>query len=283
MRHGLIVIVLLSLACGMVGVFVVQRELTFFAHALSHTIFPAVVLAAVLRFDLTLGALTGAAVTVLMIFRLQRFRDVGHSSAVGVVLILLFASGVVLVGLYRVKSADVGASLVGDVLGVSTVDILLSAALTIGLAGALHLLFWPLVLCAFDTSSARALGLPVEWLQLILLTMVAATAIVGVRVVGTILTVAVLVTPAATALQWTRRVRPAMVLSSVLAGGSGVAGLYASYYVPIAPAAVMVLVLSAVFMASAVLTRYRHRWRSLVGWRGRSAVTDFPGNSFYSD
>src|SRR5438046_6910988 len=90
MRNGLLEVLVLSIACGMVGVFVVQRELTFFAHALSHTIFPAVVLAAVLRLDLTIGALVGAVVTVLMIFRLQRVRDVGHSGVVGVVLILLF-------------------------------------------------------------------------------------------------------------------------------------------------------------------------------------------------
>src|SRR5438046_4325819 len=107
MRNGLLEVLLLSFACGLVGVFVVQRELTFFAHALSHTICPAVVVAAVLRLDLTLGALVGAALSIALIFRLQRQREVGHSGAVGVVLIVLFAVGVVLVGLFRVKSADV--------------------------------------------------------------------------------------------------------------------------------------------------------------------------------
>lgn len=250
MRNGLVEVLLLSVACGLVGVFVVQRELTFFAHALSHTIFPAVVLAAVLRIDLTAGALVGAIVSIALVFRLQRQREVGHSGAVGVVLILLFALGVVLVGVFRVRSADVGASLVGDVLGVGMTDLLLSAGLTLGLAVALRLVFWPLVVTAFDPSSALALGLPVDRLNLLLLAMVAATAIVSVRVVGTILTVAVLVVPAASALRWTRRIRPAMVLSAAIAAGSTLTGLYIAYYAPIAPAALIVLVLSAVFTAS---------------------------------
>ena len=253
MRYGLLEVVLLGVASGLVGVFVVQRQLTFFAHALSHTIFPAVVLAAVLRLDLTVGALVGAALTVFLIYGLQRQKDVGHSGAVGMVLIALFAVGVVLVGLFRVRSPDVGASLVGNVVGASPGDVLLSVALVAILAVALRLLFWPLVFSSFDPGAARGVGLPVAVLDVVLLTMVAGTAIVGVRVVGVILTVAQLVVPAAAALRWTRRLRPAMLLTAGISTGAGMAGLYIAYYVPIAPAAVMVLVLAGAFVASAVL------------------------------
>ncbi len=254
MRYGLVEVLLLGIASGLVGVFVVQRQLTFFAHALAHTIFPAVVLASVWRIDLTIGALVGAALTLLLVSRLQRLRDVGQSSAVGVVLVVLFSLGVVLVGVFRVPSADVGASLIGDVLGASPADVALSAVLVGALALALGLLFWPIVLSAFDPGSARALGLPVALLHFIILAMVAATAIVSVRVVGVILTVAVLVVPAATALRWTRRVRPAMLLAGSVGAGSGVVGLYTAYYVPIAPAAVVVLFLSTSFVLSTLLT-----------------------------
>ncbi|MBM2812228.1 MAG: hypothetical protein HW416_2987, partial [Chloroflexi bacterium] len=77
MRYALIEIILLSIASGLVGVFVVQRQLTFFAHALSHTIFPAVVLAAALRIDLGVGALVGATLTVVLVLTLERYSDVG--------------------------------------------------------------------------------------------------------------------------------------------------------------------------------------------------------------
>lgn len=259
MRYGLLEVVLLGAGSGLVGLFVAQRQLTFFAHALSHTIFPAMVLAAVLRVDLAIGALVGAALTVGLISGLQRRVDVGHSSAVGIVLVALFALGVVLVGVFRVRSPDVGASLVGNVLGASPGDVLLSAGLVLGLAFTLRLLFWPLVFSSFDPGAARGAGLPVALLDVVLLVMVAATAIIGVRVVGVILTVAVLVVPAAAALRWTQRLRPAMFLAGLISAGSGVVGLYVAYYVPVNPAAIMVLTLSLVFAFSAAFGVARHR------------------------
>jgi manganese/iron transport system permease protein len=250
MRAGLLEVLLLGVATGLVGVFVVQRQLTFFAHALSHTVFPAVVLAAVAGVDLTLGALVGAALTLGLVFRIGRQREVGHAGAVGVVLVVLFALGVILVGAFRVKSPDVGATLVGNIVGLSTGDVILSGVLVVGLGIVLRLLFWPLVLSSFDPVAASALGLPIGLLNLVVLSMVAATAVVGVRVVGVILTVAVLVVPAATALRWTRELRPAMALAGAIGSAAGVIGLYVAYYLPVAPAAIMVLVLSTAFAGS---------------------------------
>jgi ABC-type Mn2+/Zn2+ transport system permease subunit len=96
-------------------------------------------------------------------------------------------------------------------------------------------------------------------LNLVLLTLVAGTAIVGVRVVGVILTVAVLVVPAATALRWTRRIRPAMTLAAAIGIGSGIAGLYGAYYLPVAPAALIVLTLTAAFGLTAALAPLTRR------------------------
>jgi manganese/iron transport system permease protein len=169
------------------------------------------------------------------------------------VLIALFALGIVLVGLFRVRSPDVGASLVGNVLGASPGDLVLSAGLVVGLAVVLRLLFWPLVFSSFDPSSARGAGLPVALLEVVLLVMVASTATVGVRVAGVILTTALIVVPAAAALRWTQRIRTAMVLAGGIGAGAGIAGLMVAYYVPVAPAAVMVLALAGVFMVSLAL------------------------------
>src|ERR1700730_11652679 len=98
MRTGLLEVLMLGVACGVIGPFVVQRQLTFFGHALSHTIFPALVLAAVLRVNPLLAASLGAALTVGLVFRLQHRRAVGQDSAVGTIMVGLFALGVVLVG-----------------------------------------------------------------------------------------------------------------------------------------------------------------------------------------
>ncbi len=253
MRNGLLEVVLLGVACGLVGVFVVHQRLTFFGHALSHTVFPALVVATALRVDLTLAALVGTAATIGLVLALRAQRDVGDDSAVGIVFIGLLALGVVLIGLLRIRSQLVADVLVGDVLGVSAADLTASAGLVVLVGSLVLALYRPLVLVAFDRGSARAIGLPVFALDLLLLGLVAATATVGVRVVGVVLTVAVLVAPAATALLWVRRVPSAMALAAAIAAGAGVLGLYLTYHVPIAPGSVLVLLLTVAFVASALL------------------------------
>jgi len=279
MRNALVELVLLGAASGLVGVFVVRRQLTFFAHALSHTIFPGVLIAALLRVDLTLGALVAAILTVALVAGLQRRADVGHAGAVGVIFITLFALGVVMIGLFRVQAPDVGASLVGDVIGVSTGDLILSAAVLLVLGLIVWLLYWPLVLSSFDRSAA-AISLPLAALDVVLLGLVGGTAVVSVRVVGVILTVAMLVTPAATALQWTRRMRRAMLLTGTVCTLAGIAGLYTAYYVHVAPSSVMVLALTAAFAVSAAfgprgLIARRMRSRRAIATSGREG--EMPG------
>ena len=253
MRHGLLEVVLLGVASGLIGPFVVQRRLTFFAHALSHTIFPALVLAAVLRIDPAVGALLGAAATAAFVLALLRRPDIGEDSAIGIVFVGLFALGVVLIGLLRVRSRDVSAAVVGNLLGIGPGDLLLSAGLVLLLAAAVAALYRPLALVGFDPIAAQALGLPVGRLEGVMIGLMAGTIIVGVQVVGVILTVAVLVTPAATARLWARRLPTVMLLAGLLGAGSGAVGLYVAYYVPVAPAAVIVLLLTALFAVSALV------------------------------
>jgi hypothetical protein len=150
MRNGLVAVVLLGVACGLVGVFVVHQRLTFFAHALSHTVFPALVVATALRADLTLGAIVGTAATVALVLALRAQRDVGDDSAVGIVFIGLLALGVVLVGLLRIRAQVVADVLVGNVLGISPLDLVLSGALVALIGLVVLALYRPLVLVAFD-------------------------------------------------------------------------------------------------------------------------------------
>jgi manganese/iron transport system permease protein len=236
-----------------VGPFVVHRNLTFFAHAITHTIFPALVLAAALQVNLMLGAAVGAAATVVLVFGLRRASpEVRDDSAVGITFIGLFALGVVLVGLLRVRSRDVGAAVTGNLLGVGPTELLTSGLLVLGLLVGITLLYRPLVLTTFDPLAARVLGLPVAAIDLVLLAMVAGTTIVSVSVVGVILTVAVLVTPAAAAHFWGGTLVWTMVAATVVMAVAGTVGLYVAYYAPIAPAAVIVLALAGCFVLSAV-------------------------------
>jgi manganese/iron transport system permease protein len=262
MRTGLIEVLMLGAACGLVGPFVVHRNLTFFGHALSHTILPALVVATVVGVNAPAAALIGALLTVALVYQLQRVRDVGDDSAVGVIFVGLFALGVVLVSWFRVKSPDVAAAVVGNVLGIGTLDLQVTGVLVCALGLAVALVYRPLVLVSFDRLAAEALALPIALLDLVLLTGIAATAVVGVKVVGVILTVALLVTPAAAARQWSAHLPRNLVLSATFIWLAGAIGLYGAYYLPIAPAALIVLVLAVFFCSSVAVGALRRRPRA---------------------
>jgi ABC-type Mn2+/Zn2+ transport system permease subunit len=131
----------------------------------------------------------------------------------------------VLVSLFRVNSTDVGAAVVGNLLGVDPADLVLSGGLAVALVLLYGPLYQPLVLVTFDRSAARVLGLPVAFLDLLMLGAVATTAIVGAKVLGVILTVGVLVTPAATARLRAQRMPSIMLTGGLLGMFSGVIGL----------------------------------------------------------
>jgi manganese/iron transport system permease protein len=256
MRSGLLEVALLAVMAGVVGPFVVHRNLTFFAHALAHTIFPALVLAAALRLNPALGAALGAAVTVALVFGLRRASAAVHDdSAVGITFIGLFALGVVLVGLLRVRTPDVAAAVTGNLLGIGPTELLASGALLLALLATVAVLFRPLVLGTFDPTAARALGLPVAARELVVRAMVAGTKIVGGGLVGVVLTGGGRVPPAAPARLWGGPLRRTMLVGAGVALLAGVIGLYVAYYVPIAPAAVLVLALGGCFGVSLLATR----------------------------
>lgn len=250
MRAGFAELLLLAMACGLIGPLVVQRNLTFFGHALSHTTFPALVLAAVVGSNPALAAGLGATLSVGLVFALQRTTAIREDGAIGIVYAGLFAAGVILVGWFHIKSPDVSAAVTGNLLGVGGSDLLISTVLLAALIVGLGLLYRPLVFVAFDRSSAQAQALPVHALDAIMLMATAATAVVAVKSVGVILTVALLVTPAAAARLWAGELPRIMLLSAVFVALAGAVGLYVAYYTRIAPAAVIVLVLGGFFALS---------------------------------
>jgi ABC-type Mn2+/Zn2+ transport system permease subunit len=221
MRNGLLEVILLSTACGVIGPFVVLRKLTFFVHALSHTVFPALVVGYALRLSPLLAASVGAALTVGLVFQLQRRPSLRLDSVAGVVFVGLFALGVVLVGWWRIKSPDVRAAVTGDLLGTSAADLVAGGVLVVTLVLVVSLLYRPLTLVAFD-GTARALGLPVALVDVVVLAAAAMTAVVSVRLVGVILTVAALVTPAAAARLWSAHLPVVMLLSTLCGALAGI-------------------------------------------------------------
>lgn len=247
MQRALIEVLLMGAVTGAIGTYIVLRGLSFIGDALSHAIFPGVVIAFLLGRSVFLGALAFGVLTSASIVVLATTRRVKEDTAIGVLFAGFFALGVVLISTTRNYTRDLAAFLFGNVLGVTTDDIALSAVVGALVLLLLVLFHKELLLVAFDREAAQAIGVPVFWVNLLLLVMISLTIVVSLSAVGNILVVAMLVTPAAAARLLTDRL-PVMILWSAAIGTlSGVVGLVLSFHANVAAGGTIVLVATACF------------------------------------
>jgi manganese/iron transport system permease protein len=247
MKRALIEVVLMGAVTGAVGAYVVLRGLSFIGDALSHAIFPGIVIAFLLGESIFIGAIAFGVLTSAMIAVIATNARVKEDSAIGVLFAGTFALGVVLISSSRNFTRDLASFLFGNVLGVTTEDIWLSAIVGAIVVVLLVAFYKELLITSFDRVAAQAMGLPVFWLDLLLLIMISLTIVVSLRAVGNILVVAMLVTPAAAARLLTDRMPVMILLSAAIGALSGVGGLYISYHNDVAAGGTIVLVATGVF------------------------------------
>lgn len=247
MIRGLLASVMVGTLCAVVGTYVVLRGMAFFGDALAHAILPGVAIAYLLDASLFLGALAMGLVSAVGIGYLSRRAEVKEDTAIGVVFAAFFALGVALLSTVQTYSVDLAHILFGNVLGVSSSDLWVTAILGALVLLVVVLLYKELMVISFDPILAATLRLPLTGLYYLLLVVIALTIVVSLQTVGVALLVAMLVTPAATAYLLTRRLWHMMVVGAVIGAASSVAGLYLSFYVNIASGAAVVLVCSAFF------------------------------------
>ena len=228
MRRALLEAVLVGALCGAVGVHVLLRRLPFFTLALSHATFPGVVLASIVGVSLYVGGAVAALLLVLSVAAIGSTRRLEASTATGVALAGAFAIGVLLQSAQPGPSKDLAAFLVGDVLTVDASDLLMTASIGVAVIVLLTTFHKELLFTAFDPRGAAAAGYRTTSVDLLALALVALTVVTSIQAVGTILVVALLVTPALAARQWTTRVGPMMILAAALGAAAGVLGIAAS-------------------------------------------------------
>ncbi len=247
MKRALIEVILMGAVTGAIGAYIVLRGLSFIGDALSHAIFPGIVIAFLLGHSIFLGALAFGVLTSAGIAVIATNARVKEDSAIGVLFAGTFALGVVLISSSKNFTRDLASFLFGNVLGVTTNDIWLSAIVGAIVIVLMVLFYKELLITSFDRVAAQAMGLPVFWLDLLLLVMISLTIVVSLRAVGNILVVAMLVTPAASARLLTERFPVMILLSAGIGAFSGVLGLFISYHNDVAAGGMIVLVATAFF------------------------------------
>jgi ABC-type Mn2+/Zn2+ transport system permease subunit len=252
MLRGLVASIIVGVVCAVVGVYVVLRGMAFFGDALAHAVLPGVALGYLLSGDsrdtLFWWALGAAVLVALAVGRITKNAEIREDTAIGILFASMFALGIALISTVRSYSVDLSHFLFGNVLGVSTRDLLLTSVFGGVVLLTILLFYKEFLVLSFDPILAATLRLPSGLLNNILLVLMAMTVSIAMQTVGVALMVAMLVTPAATASLLTRRLWQGMLVSAAIGAISAMTGLYLSYYFNIVSGSAIVLTTTVVFL-----------------------------------
>jgi manganese/iron transport system permease protein len=252
MQRALLAVILVGITSGVMGAFVVTRGMSFLGDALAHSVLPGVAIAFITGNSASGGLLIGglaagvlSAIGIGLLTRGQRLRE---DTAIGIVFSGTLALGIALISTSRTFATDLQHILIGNILSVSSLDLWLMTLIGGGVLLITRLLYKELLIVSFDQTLAQTLQLPDELLRITLLVMLAVTVVVGVQAVGVALIAATLVTPAATARFFVKRLHHMMALSAAIAAACGVIAMYLAWYLDIEPSAAIVLTMTSIFL-----------------------------------
>jgi ABC-type Mn2+/Zn2+ transport system permease subunit len=258
-RNGLAVAVLAGAVCGLVGVYVVLRHMSYIGHGLSHSIFGGAAASAVLSVNFYLGAGLWGLLSALLIGRVARRGRIGSDAAIGVVTTASFALGLALSNAFGQAKRSIEAVLFGSILGVGTVDVLAVALVGLGALTVVYTTYRRMLFFTFDPEVAEVSGVRVARMETLQMLMLAATVLFTMKVVGVLLISALLVTPAVIARMLTNSFARMLVIAPVVGAVCGGVGMFVSYHIDVSPGATIILLASTVFAVVFLTTGARGR------------------------
>jgi ABC-type Mn2+/Zn2+ transport system permease subunit len=241
---------LVSVACGIVGTFVVLRGMAFIGDALAHGVLPGVAVAVLLGLPGMVGAAAGALAMILGIGFVTRRSSLSSDTAIGLLFVGMLALGVAIVSRSGSTSGDLVRILFGEILGVTRAEILGQLLATAFIAGVATVCRRPFLLLCFNPEQAETSGFSARRYHAVMLTLIAVTVVVSFRMVGTLLVFGMLLAPAAAAALFSRKIGTMIALASAIGALSVYAGLLVSYHADLAAGASITLVATALFFVA---------------------------------
>jgi len=259
MRNAMMAGLLGSVACGIVGVYVVVKKIVSMSGSIAHASFGGIGLGYLLNFSPVLGAMFFSLLSALTMGLVTRKTKLPEDTATGILWALGMALGVIFIGLSAGYAPDLMSYLFGNILTVPVSDLYLMAALDLIIVALAVAFYKEFLLLSFDEEFGTVVGMPVNGLYLLLLCMVALTVVVLIRVVGMILVIAMLTFPAAMARQFTHDIKKMMVLAVVFGMLFTFGGLWISYMLNLASGATIILLSGVVLLLTYVAVGLRKR------------------------
>jgi manganese/iron transport system permease protein/iron/zinc/copper transport system permease protein len=246
--NGMLVSVLAGALCGLVGVYVVLRGMSYIGHGMSHAIFGGAIVSFVTKVNFYLGAGLWGFVSALMINRVARRKIIGADAAIGVITIGSFAVGIALISQQRKFNRNFEAALFGNVLGVTTTDVLVVAGVALAAGAIIFGMYRKLLFTTFDPEVAEASGVNTGRIDALFALVLAASIVATMNILGVTLIAAALVVPPVIARMLTDSFARMLWLSVLIGAVSGFVGMYLSWFLDIASGPAIVLVTTGSFV-----------------------------------
>ena len=260
-QHGIIVATIAGALCGLLGVFVVLRGMSYIGHGLSHAVFGGAAASAVIGINFFIGAGIWGIISGVLIARVARRRVLGADAAIGVVTTASFALGLALMNRYGQASKSIEAVLFGSVLGVKVADIVAVSLVAVFALAVIVVWYRKLLFSTFDPDVAQVSGVNVSVVEVVLLSLLSLTILVTMRVIGTLLISALLVIPAAAARMTTNSFSRLLWISPLIGAVTCFVGMNLSYHLDTSASATIILLDALVFIVVYTVAGTRNRMK----------------------
>ena len=249
LQNALITSVMVGISAGIIGSFIILRGMSLMGDAISHAVLPGVALSYMLGSNYIIGATIFGMASAALIGFVTKHSRLKNDTAIGIVFSAFFALGIILISFAR-SSTDLYHILFGNVLAVRDSDMFLTAAVLVIVLIAVPLFYKQLKLTSFAPTIAKSYGWNISAINYGLMFLLTLVAVTSLQTVGTILVIAMLITPAATAYQLTDKLLVMIVLSTVFGTLSSIVGLYFSYSYNLPSGATIVMVAAVFFIVA---------------------------------
>ena len=249
LQNALITSVMVGISAGIIGSFIILRGMSLMGDAISHAVLPGVALSYMLGSSYIIGATVFGMASAALIGFVTKHSRLKNDTAIGIVFSAFFALGIILISFAR-SSTDLYHILFGNVLAVRDSDMFLTAAVLVIVLIAVLLFYKQLKLTSFAPTIAKSYGWNISAINYGLMFLLTLVAVTSLQTVGTILVIAMLITPAATAYQLTDKLLVMIVLSTVFGTLSSIVGLYFSYSYNLPSGATIVMAAAVFFIVA---------------------------------
>lgn len=258
-QRALIVATITGALCGLIGVYVVLRGMSYIGHGLSHAIFGGAVASYIVGVNVFVGAGLWGLVAALFINKVARRRSIGADAAIGAITSASFAIGIILISTQRTFVVNFEALLWGNVLGVAPADVLVVVGVAIAVTLFVFFGYRQLLFSTFDPEVAEVSGVRTGRVDVGLAVMLTATIAATMNVIGVTMIAAMLVIPPVIGRLLTDSFHRMLWISVATGTFCGFTGVYLSYYLDWASGPAVVLTASVIFVAAYVVSTVRHR------------------------